>query len=132
MDLIKITPNAERIKSIVTMTVLIEQRIALQDRKTMTALIVADYYEIVKELLTAILLLDGYKTVSHKDLFEYFYITYPASFNAHEKTALDELRVLRNRIAYEGFMVSSSYLERNELLFKKIIFKLKAFIPTKL
>ena len=132
MDLIKITPNAERVKSIVTMTGLIEQRIALQDRKTMTALIVADYYEIVKELLTAILLLDGYKTVSHKDLFEYFYITYPASFNAHEKTALDELRVLRNRIAYEGFMVSSSYLERNELLFKKIIFKLKAFIPTKL
>ncbi len=50
---------------------LIEERIKLQNRKRMTALIISDYYEIIKELLTALLLLDGYKTLSHKDLIDY-------------------------------------------------------------
>ena len=62
MDLIKITPDKERIK--------------LQDRKRMTALILSDYYEIIKELSTALLLLDGYKTLSHKDLIDYVNTNY--------------------------------------------------------
>ena len=68
MDLIKVTPDKERVKSILKIVKLVEERIKLQDKEKMAALILSDYYEIIKGLLTALPLLDGYKTLSHKDL----------------------------------------------------------------
>ena len=131
MDLIKITPDKEKAKSILNMISLLEERIKTQDRKRMAALIIADYYEIAKELITAILLLDGYKTLSHKDLIDYLKENYP-DCSSHEISILDSLRVLRNRIAYEGFLIEDSYLARNELLLKSIIKKLNGFVENKL
>lgn len=131
MDLIKITPDKEKARNILKMISLLEERIKKQERARMTALIIADYYEIVKELLTAILLSDGYKTLSHKDLIDYLKEKY-TEFSNHEISVIDDLRVLRNRIAYEGFFVEPSYLDRNESLFKEIIQKLKDLIQRKL
>lgn len=131
MDLIKITPDKERAKSIVNMVSLVEERIKLQDRHRMTALIIADYYEIIKELATAVLLIDGYKTLSHKDLIDYLGENC-SEFNSQEISAMDNLRILRNRIAYEGFFVEFHYLNRNENLFKQAINKLKNLIDKKL
>ena len=82
----------------------------------MTALIISDYYEAIKELLTAVLLLDGYKTLSHKDLIDY--IQRYSEFNPSDLSILDDLRILRNRITYEGFFIEVSYLQRNESNFK--------------
>jgi len=124
MDLIKITPDKERARNILSMISLIEERIKLQNAEKMTALILSDYYEITKELITAILLVDGYKTLSHKDLIDYIKENYK-EFSQHEISVLGDLRVLRNRIAYEGFQIEKSYLNRNEDLFKSIILKLK-------
>ncbi|MEK6819609.1 MAG: hypothetical protein AABY03_00215 [Nanoarchaeota archaeon] len=126
MDIIKITPDKERAKSILKMVYLVEERIKIQDKKKMAALIIADYYEIIKELITAILLLDGYKTLSHKDLIDY--LKKYSEFELHELSVLDDLRILRNRITYEGFFIDVSYLDRNERLFKGIVKKLKDFI----
>jgi len=131
MDLIKITPDNERVKSILKMTILLKERIKIQDKERMSSLIIADYYEIVKELITAVLLMDGYKTLSHKDLVDYLKEKY-GEFNSHEISLLDDLRVLRNRIAYEGFSSDSSYLKRNESNFKIIINKLELLIKRKL
>lgn len=97
----------------------------------MTSLIITDYYEIVKELITAILLIDGYKTLSHKDLIAYVKEHY-SSFSMHDITNLDALRKLRNRVAYEGYFVEVSYLDRNEVLFKEIIQKLKDSVSKRL
>lgn len=131
MDLIKITPDKEKAKSILKMVDLIKERISIQDRHKMTALIISDYYEIIKELITAILLVDGYKTLSHKDLIEYLSINYK-EFNNRDISILDDLRVLRNRVAYEGFFVESYYLDRNEKLFLNMIKKLKDLINKKI
>jgi len=131
MELIKITPDKEKARSIVKMVSLIKERIKKQERDKMAALIIADYYEIIKELITAILLIDGYKTLSHKDLIDYIKEKYK-EFSIHEISVLDDLRVLRNRIAYEGFFIEPSYLERNEPLFKEIIGKLENLIERKL
>lgn len=131
MELIKITPDKERARSILKMTSLLEERIKTQNRKKMAALIIADYYEIAKELITAILLADGYKTLSHKDLIDYLKEKY-SEFSAYELSMLGDLRILRNRVAYEGFFVEPSYLDRNEDFFKKIIQKLKSLIEKKL
>ena len=131
MSLIRITPNKEMAKSVVEMVSLIEERIITQDKEKMASLIIADYYEIIKELITAVLLIDGYKTLSHKDLIDYIKEKYK-NFSQHEIYVLDNLRVLRNRITYEGFKVESSYLNRNESLFKSIISKLKKELKEKL
>jgi len=131
MDLIKITPDIEKAKSILKMIYLIEERIKIQERERMAALIIADYYEVIKELITAVLLIDGYKTLSHKDLIDYLENKYN-EFTKQEISVLDDLRVLRNRIIYEGFFVDSSYLDRNEFLFKTMTKKLKNLIDKKL
>lgn len=131
MDLIKITSDKEKARSILKMVALIEKRIKQQDRENMAALIITDYYEIIKELITAILLIDGYKTLSHKDLFEYLNSKY-SEFSTHEISALNDLRILRNRVTYEGFFIELSYLNRNENFFKKIIQKLRSLIEKKL
>jgi len=131
MDLIKITPDNEKARSILKMTELIEERINNQDRKKMGALITADYYEILKELITAVLLMDGYKTLIHRDLIEYLREKYK-EFSSYELSFLDDLRVLRNRISYEGFFIEPSYLGRNESLLKSLILKLKKLANGKL
>ncbi len=50
MDLIKITPDTEKAKNILKMISLLEERIQQQDKERMSALIITDYYEIIKEL----------------------------------------------------------------------------------
>ena len=130
MNLIKITPDKEKARNILKMISLIEERIKKQEREKMAALIIADYYEIIKELITAILLIDGYKTLSHKDLIDYLKEKYK-EFGAYEISVFNDLRILRNRIAYEGFFVEPSYLNRNESLFKTMIKKLKKLIEKK-
>ena len=131
MDLIKITPDKEKARNILKMVSLIEERIKSQDKSKMAALIITDYYEIIKELITAILLIDGYKTLSHKDLIDYIKGK-NSEFSMHEISVLDDLRILRNRVTYEGFFIEVSYLNRNEALFKKTILKLKTLIAKKL
>jgi hypothetical protein len=130
MNLIKVTPDKERVRSIVKMVDLIIERIKIQNKKTMTALIIFDYYEIIKELTTALLLSEGYKTLSHKDLFDY--LTKNHSYFNNYSSFLNDLRVLRNRISYEGFYVNSDYLDRNELILKNLINQLKQIINLRL
>ena len=131
MDLIKITPDKEKARSILKMVSLIEERIKSESQEKMAALIIIDYYEIIKELITAVLLIDGYKTLSHKDLIDYIKQKYEI-FTMHEISILDDLRVLRNRASYEGFFINPSYLIRNRFLFKTTITKLKGLIKEKL
>lgn len=131
MDLIKITPDKEKCKSIMKMTALLLERISESDKKRHASLIISDYYEVIKELLTEILILDGYKTLSHKDLIDYIKEEYSKEFSEYEVFLLDELRILRNRISYDGFFVEFSYLKRKEPEIVKIIKKLQKFIKIK-
>jgi len=131
VDLIKISPNKERVKSILKMVSLIEERIRTENKEKMAALIVVDYYEMIKELATAALLADGYKTLSHKDLIDYIKEKY-SEFDAYETSFLNDLRILRNRISYEGLFIEPSFLFRNEPTFKEIIQKLRGLINKKI
>lgn len=131
MEIIKITPDKEKARNILKMISLIEERIQTQDKIKMAALIIVDYYEVIKELITAIMLIDGWKTLSHKDLIDYIKEKY-SEFNSKEISILDELRILRNRVSYEGFFIERSYLERNETLFNQMISKLKSLVNKRL
>ncbi|MDO8517624.1 MAG: hypothetical protein Q7S33_05880 [Nanoarchaeota archaeon] len=131
MELIKITPDKKRAKSILNMVLLIEERIKNENKVKFVSLIICDYYEIIKELITAILLIDGYKTLSHKDLIDYLSENYK-EFSEQEIDLIDNLRIFRNRISYEGFEIDKDYLARNENSFMQIIKKLKELVLRKI
>lgn len=85
-----------------------------------TASVIAeDYYEIIKELLTALLLLSRLKSSNHECLISFFKQNYPEK--EYETGMIYELKGIRNRINYEGLFIEKSYVEKNRLEFEHII-----------
>lgn len=54
--IIKVSPDKEKAKSLFKMIQIIIERIDNTDKKKFASLIISDYYEVVKELITAILI----------------------------------------------------------------------------
>lgn len=78
-----------------------------------------DYYEIVKELLVALLLKNGRRSSNHQCLFSFFarkYSTYEA-----EIRVIQQMNFLRNRLNYYGERVSYAYYKENYKSFERII-----------
>jgi hypothetical protein len=86
-------------------------KLELEKRDQFASLVVEDYYEIIKEILTALMAIDGYKTLSHEVLIGYLKEFYP-EFSDAEIILADELRRLRNRISYGGFFITPDFVER--------------------
>jgi len=85
--------------------------------------IIEEYYEIIKELLTSFMYLQGFKTLSHKVLVDF------AGKNIKELSSaeiqlIDELRIKRNNIVYYGEKVNLEFLQSRENAIRKIIDKL--------
>ena len=74
---------------------------------------------------------DGWKTVSHELLIGYLAEFY-RDFNQAEISLMDQLRVIRNGIAYRGVMINPEYIERNRENILSIIEKLKQVLQNKL
>jgi len=84
--------------------------------------------------MSIILLLDGYKTAgegAHRRLIEYLDERYK-EFNSREISLIDDLRVIRNRISYDGFFVESDYIKRRLDGIYSIIDKMRILIMKKL
>jgi len=101
------------------------------DRQEYASLVAEDYYEVIKEAITALMAIDGYKTLSHEVLIAYLKEFYPNFSNA-EIVLMDQLRVLRNRIAYKGFFITPDFLERNETRIEAVVLKIKRALEEKL
>ena len=129
--MISISPDKERVRSIISMVDLREKRINNDKKDEFSTLLIEDYYEIIKELATALINLIGYKTLSHKILFDYLSKEY-GDFILSEIELMHDLRKIRNKVVYEGFFIRSEYLVRNEGAIKSIIVKLKKLISGKL
>ncbi len=109
----KIKPDKERARSLVKLAILRYKKIKTFDEEKESSLIIEGYYETAKELITAILFIDGYKTLSHKDLIEYLSLNFKINFSVLEISLLDQLRKLRNNIVYYGVFVEPSFVKRN-------------------
>ncbi|MFZ3058704.1 MAG: hypothetical protein WA102_03100 [Candidatus Methanoperedens sp.] len=132
--IIKTIPDREKAKSILKMVETTMEMISAIDSRKYPSNVLKEYYEVIRELITVILLLDGYKTQgegAHKKLIEYLEKNYP-EFKGHEISLLDDLRLTRNRIAYNGFFVTDEYLERKMKEILAIIEKLRVIIYKKL
>ena len=103
MSLIKITPDIEKAKSILHMVATTELMIKTLDIDSLKTL---PRNEVIRELISILLLLDGYKAYgegSNMAQIEYLENNYK-KFTKHIMF-IDELRGLRNRAAYDGFFV---------------------------
>ncbi len=89
--------------------------------KQFPSLFLEGYYEIIKELCTAILALDGWKALNHECLFSY--LKYKKKELEIDFDYLLELKDMRNSIDYRGTMVSSDLWINNEL---RIMLTIKA------
>jgi len=132
--LIKITPNKEKAKSILKMAKTTLKMIENINETEFPSNVVKEYYDVIREMITATLLLDGYKTYgkeAHKRLIEYLQMNYK-EFTQYEISVLDSLRITRNKIAYDGFFVTEDYLNRKKKDILKITNKLMKILDKKL
>lgn len=132
--LIKITPDKEKARSILKMVDTTLDMITAIDKNKFPSNITKENYEIIRELISVVLLLDGYKTYgegSHKTLIDYLNLNY-VEFTEYELKMIDDLRIIRNKIAYDGFFVKEDYLTRKKENISNIISKLKKIIENKL
>ena len=130
MDLIKITPDIERAKSLLKLSEIRYKKLDSYNKDDEAVLIIEAYYEICKELITAILFCEGYKTLSHKELVEY--MKRYEQFNESDIFRLDDLRKKRNKLVYYGEFIDGDYIERNKTKFEIIISKLKDILNQKI
>ena len=127
----KIKPDKEMTKSLLKMMEIRQNAVESLDKEKFASIIVEGYYEIVKEGITALMSIDGYKTLSHEVLIGYIKEFYK-EFSESEVYFIDQLRKIRNRIVYKGFFVQKDYLDRNKKQLKEITEKLRKIIEQKL
>ena len=94
------------------------------------SLFIEGNYEIIKELVSAILCMDGWKADNHDCLFQYL-------IEKRNELELDfeylaELRKLRNKIDYHGTKVSYDIWKQNKLKIQLIINVLKDYVMKQL
>lgn len=127
----KVRPDKEMARSMSKMIDIRMQALDLKDNGKFASLVVEDYYEIIKEAATALMALDGYKTLSHEVLIGYLEESVP-QLSEDEILLADQLRKLRNKIAYKGFFVPPDYLERNGKRIRKLVLKLVNVLEEKI
>ena len=127
----KVVKDKEKAMSLLKLIELREKNIKNLEKEEFATLIVECYYEIIKELITAIMSVDGNKTLSHELLVGYIAKFYK-EFSMFEINTMDQLRKTRNDIAYRGIIINMNYLERNEKSILKIIKALKETVKSKI
>ena len=133
-SIIRITPNKEKALSILKMVEKTTKMIEKIDLNEFPSNVTKEYYEVIREMITIVLLLDGYKTIgegAHKRQIEYLEDNY-RQFEKSEITLIDDFRKIRNKVAYDGFFVKEDYIKRKLAAITSIIEKLRKIINKKL
>ena len=131
--IIKVTPDIEKVKSILQLIKEREEFVSSINHEKFSTNATENYYEIIKELANALLLLEGLKTTgeyAHKDLIDYL-INYK-EFSESEIIFMNDLRIKRNNSAYDGKKIDLSYLANNKKIILELIARLKKLIRNKL
>lgn len=131
--IIKVTPNTEKAKS---MLFLAEQKesfantIDINQYPTNAA---ENYYDVIRELAFALLLLGGKKAMgeyAHKEAIDE--LSVHKEFSDEEISLIDDLRIKRNNSSYEGKPVDIAYVEYKKQKWLAVIQKMKKVIRKRL
>ena len=129
--MLKVTPDKERAKSILGMIKQREKFINNINENEFSTILAENYYEIIKELCTAIALTEGYKFIgenAHKELIDFM-----KNYNMGEDqlVIMNDLRIRRNKSSYEGKPIEQIYLHNKKADLLIIIKKLKEVLGDK-
>lgn len=133
--LIRVTPDRQRAQSIFKMAKTSLEMVESLDAEKFSSHIVKEYYEILRELLSILLLLDGYKTYgqgAHKNIIVYVAKNYSSLFSEYYIYFIDELRILRNKITYDGYFVPYDFVRRKKGDIQALVRMLLGVIQKKL
>ena len=115
----KVEPDLEKAKSILEMV--LERGAFLKSipvSEKSVSFVFENYYEMVKELLIALMLKKGLRSGNHQCLFTFFAREY--HYEA-EVNIIKQMNFLRNRLEYYGERVDYAYFMENYKNFEKII-----------
>ena len=133
MPLIRVTPDKKKALSILKMVDTTLEMIGELDLKKFPSNITKEYYDVIREMTSVILLLDGYSTYgagAHTELIEY--IANNKLLNEYELSLTDDLRITRNKISYDWFFVHEDYIKRKVKDIKDIVRKLRSIIERRM
>lgn len=130
-EIFKITPDKDRANDLFIIANERLNDIIKVLPRDKTYRILEEYYEIILELLTAVMYLDGYKTLSHKSALDYCTKNY-SYLSDNQSKIIDTLRKFRHGIVYYGKKISAEYLSNNEQEIKIIIKTLNELVKKKL
>ena len=117
-------PDLEKARGLLKLVELRELKLPGFDLPTFATLLTEAYYEVIKELITGIMTVDGWKTISHELLIGYLAKSC-LEYSPAEIALIDQLRRMRNDIAYRGVMIPPEFLDRNQKRILSVISKLK-------
>ena len=119
----KVEVDKERINSIKEK---VEQRLdivnKIETKDETISFIIEGYYEAIKELLVAYLMLNGLRSKNHQCLISYFQKNNPEL--EHYTMIISKMSYYRNRLNYYGESVPKTFFEENKDVIKEIIKKL--------
>ena len=124
-------PDREKARGLLKVVELRELKLSSFELPAFATLLAEAYYEVVKELITGILTWDGWKTTSHELLIGYLAKFCP-EYSRAEIVLIDQLRRMRNDIAYRGIMIPPEFLDRNQKNILSVISKLKKTLNQRL
>ncbi len=104
-------PDKQKAKSLLEITEIRKKDNQRRERTNQnTPLIIETYWEIIKQLLNALLSVNGYKSYSQECLVAY--ANRYLDLSKYQIKLLEELRKLRNDIDYRGKNLNKDYLDK--------------------
>ena len=132
--MLKVEIDSEKSKSMYKMTLDRENFIkTLEINDNSATIITENYYEVIKELGTIILLLDGLKAsgdYAHKETIDY--LQKINIFDEGETSFVQDLRTKRNYSSYEGKRISKEYILERRKNLEQVISKLRKAVEKRL
>ena len=117
----KIKENPEQAEALLKLAKRRLESIKKRRKDEFSQLLIESYYEAIKELISALLSIHGFKSYSHECLISFIKEFYPTALDDFQIHFLDSMRKLRSDIQYRGRDVADDYLKRNEIAIEKII-----------
>ena len=122
----KVSVDTSKIKSIIIMAQSrLEFAKSINVNEHNVSFIFENYYEVIKELLIAVLLRNGLRYKNHQCLITYFAKEY--DYQA-EVQLIKQMNFLRNRLNYYGEAVEYEYFMAKKEQFEKIIELIKGVL----
>lgn len=117
----KVKENPEQAKALLKLAKRRLESVEKRRNKEFSQLLIESYYEVIKELISALISIHGYKSYCHECLISFIDEFYPTVLDDFQIHFLDSMRKLRSDIQYRGRDVADDYLKRNSKVIEKII-----------